>query len=235
MKCVYLLLLVALLAVPALSDQVIVGLSGPEDGAALIDMNQAWAVAWSQGRGFSSVHIFANLVDDSFGLAGGQAYLLNSIGYGTSTYNEIARAEFTADSFQSSWVDLFGEDLSLPVGTYFLVLAPLQFPDGNSDTRMLWNTTFSPAVTTDPDVWQGDITGDVQWYATQTFDPDYLPASTFNASQLTTDGNLLFEVTSVPEPSSMWLLLAGITMLACFRRRRRTGPGCSRCRRGAPG
>lgn len=224
MKCVYLLLIMVLLALPAFGDHMIVGLSGPVDGAQLIDANQAWAVAWTQGRGFASVHIFANLLDDSFGLAGGDAYLVNSIGVGTSIYNEFARTQFTADPFVSGWVELFA-DLTLPTGSYFLVLAPTLFPDGNSDTRMVWNTTSTPTVTTDPDAFRGDILGDVQWYATQTFDPDYLPASNFNVSDVTTDGNLLFAV-SVPEPSSMWLLLAGIAVVAGLRRRW-TGRGCS--------
>jgi hypothetical protein len=167
--------------------------------------------------------IRVNVRDDSFGALGGIAYLTDSIGMGTTqAANEQASQTFTADMFTNNWVTLFS-GLHLLQGTHYLFLAPILDQDGNSDTRMLWNTTQTPTVTTAPSVYRGDLTGNLQFYA-DTFDSTYLPASDFAIGETDgdgnpLDGNLLFDVT-VPEPSTLLLVSLAIPVCLGLRRRR---------------
>ena len=192
------------------------GLVGP----ALVNPGQAWAVAWVQDSEYWGVTIRANLRDGSFGLAGGIAYLTNSIGFGTSqAANERAVSQtFGADPFVDNWVTLFS-DLHLLPDAYYLILAPVLDVAGNSDTQMLWNTTETPVVFTKPGFTRGDLTGTEQFF-TNSFDPAYVPGSDFAISDLAADGNLIFEAFAAPEPSTLLLVLTAIPVCIRLRRRR---------------
>ena len=96
----------------------ILSVSGQIEGGFYgISASQAAATSWSQSATYADTGISALL---SNGPANGTAYLMSSIGPGTTPADEIARANFQFPS-STTMVVLF-DDLTLSPGTYYLVI-----------------------------------------------------------------------------------------------------------------
>lgn len=197
----------------------LVGVDGSSDGAQAISTTQTYAVGWQFNTAFSDLQIRANLRNDMVDespVPNFTAYLMSAIGTGASEYNQIDRYDGTLDPLADGWVTLF-DGLTLPVGTYYLVLATDQV-----NSSLGWNFSYYPTALYEalPSAWRGDGTG-YQWYGDPSgpADPLYPPSWAANVSNPDADGYLLFDV-STPEPSSIVLILFGLPVLVHLGRRR---------------
>jgi hypothetical protein len=215
MKNLVAVLILLLVGLPALAGTIIsVGTTDPGSvGALAVDSLDVLAVSWYQPAAQSSVRIRANFLD-SFGNGTFSAYLMNGIGpQADPLANELASTTFSASYFGPSPVVLF-DQLTLSAGFFYLVL-------GTTDLNSVggWAATTSPAVILAPGVLQGDGSG-IQFFASGgDVDSAYLPRSNFSPDDGLSYGQLMYDVT-VPEPSTLLLLLGGGLALAVFGRRR---------------
>jgi hypothetical protein len=132
-----------------------------------------------------------------------QAYLVNSLGAGTTIANQIAQTSYSGPAGPN--VVLFN-NLSLGVGTFFLVL------DAGTPTDS-WNRLLPFSVVT-----AGGVTRGVDFFSNQF--SAYAPASQFFVNpQTANEGALQYRIvgTPVPEPATGVLVASGIV---AFRRRR---------------
>jgi len=180
-----------------------------------------FVTAWSQAVSYTGVSISMPLADQSAGgpIGGveGTVYLMNQIGPGTTSANQVvAPLSVSGLTATSTPVTLFS-GLSLPPGSYYIVLIPTNaspmsmspegFNAGNSVTTGTSVTSLGVGV-------PATIAG-------------YPPASTVT---LGPPGNLYLSVTgtlapsqgAAPVPSSLLLALAGLAVVAgwWFVRRR---------------
>ena len=155
-------------------------LSGQEQSAILAIGGQAtWgigingrAVGWSLGRPQYNVTVAANLGNGG-GHAYFDAYLMRSVGPGTTGRDEVAYASLDLPYPFTGWVKLF-EGLELEAGEYWLVIAK---PRDRAHSSINW-------VAANPRTQR--LSCDVQYLGTRsyTFPSDaaaYLPASKFAA------------------------------------------------------
>jgi hypothetical protein len=169
----------------------VISVTGPVTGVTGLGPNQTLATSWIQSDAFANVSINATLGGlQGTGTANGIAYLMNSIGPSTTVANQIASAPFTStDVFTDT--NLFS-GLSLPAGTYYLVL--------HSENNAFWDNTSSPTTTAAPGVSANGV------YIANN-NNIYPPSDTF----VSDTRNFLFSVTgsAVPEPATSALLALG--------------------------
>jgi hypothetical protein len=178
----------------------------------------AFVTAWNQTIGYSGVSIVMPLEDNSaggpIGTVEGTVYLMNQIGPGTTTANQVAppvQVSGLTNAFTP--ITLF-TGLSLPPANYYVVLVPTNAspmsmsPDG---TNIGVVVTTGTAVTTLGVGVPAPLAG-------------YPPASTVT---LNTPGNLYLNVTGTvapalgPVPSSLLLALAGLAGIGLWFARRK--------------
>ena len=177
----------------------------------------AFVTAWNQTTGYSGVSIVMPLADLSSGgpIGGveGTVYLMNRIGPGTTTANQVAApVQISGLTNAFTPITLF-TGLTLPPGNYYVVLVPTNSspmsmsPDG---------TNVSVVVTTGTAVTTLGVGVPLTLAA-------YPPASTVT---LTTPGNLYLNVTGdvVPSPApipvssraSLGVMMAGLAGLGLY-------------------
>jgi hypothetical protein len=171
--------------------------------------------SWTETGSFSGVTVRAAIgsVDSSF--RSGTAYLTKAIGPGTTPTNQVVpQVSFTAPLVSSQFdpfplTTLF-TGLSLGPGTYYLVLAA-PFRD-QSFSDLGWRFEPSGFVTVAPGVSLGNYS------AANTFlsaVDSFAPASTF---LILSGGQAFFEVSNIPEPKSLTLMLIGFALIICKSR-----------------
>jgi hypothetical protein len=181
----------------------------------------AFVTAWNQTTGYSGVNIAMPLADLSAGgpIAGveGTVYLMNQIGPGTTTANEVAApVPISGLTGVFTPVTLF-TGLSLPPGNYYVVLVPTNVSPMSMSPE---GTDISVVVTTGTGVTTLGAGGPPTLAA-------YAPAST---SFLNLPGNLYLNVTGdvapsmTPAPSSLLLMLAGLACIGLWFARRKSAP-----------
>jgi len=233
MRKLHVVLILFLLGLPAWAGVVVISVDTPGGivTGGTVDSNDALAVAWSQPTTtLSSVDIYINF-QNLFGSGNTySAYLTDAIGVGTDpSFDQIAFNQFSGPD-QPGWVQVFSNLTLGPSLAYYLIIGT---SDGDSTGG--WSFSDGPAVvTTMPGITRGDVSG-VQFWASSGCDPydqtlsgclnaAYLPASSFSpvdADSAAQSGDLLFDV-EVPEPSTLWLLAAGVPWLVWLRRRATT-------------
>ena len=202
---------------PSHASTLIAEVSGDPIGAAGISAGNA--ISFTTTSLFTDVTISALLYSSTGDPGTGSAtvYLTDSIGAGTTTANEIARATLTdlPVLFSTSTPEVVFTGLTLPAGTYYVIEAS----DTGSAVGADWGEPEFPVETTAPGV---TIHTDL---IASSF-ASYSPASAFAAD--TGDG-FAFSITGspVPEPSTWAMMMLGFAGLghAGFRsaRARRLG------------
>jgi PEP-CTERM motif len=202
---------------PSHASTVIAEVSGIPIGAAGVSPGNA--ISFTTTSVFTDVTISALLYSSSGDPGTGSAtvYLTDSIGAGTTTANEIARATLTdlPVLFSTSTPEVVFTGLTLPAGTYYVIEAS----DTGSAVGADWGEPEFPVETTAP-----GVTIHTDLIANSL--ASYSPASAFGAD--TGDG-FAFSITGspVPEPSTWAMMMLGFASLgyAGFRsaRARRLG------------
>jgi len=196
--------------------ETIISVEGPSVGEPLgIGFNlQVLAVGWSQSTAFSAVNITAD-VAGFYPQVTVDAWLTTRIGPGTTALDQIAETSVLVSTDMQP-VNLFS-DLALGPGTYYLVLS--------ASTVGVWGGTEKASdavVTSAPGVTRDDRLLAANFYNGL---PDYLfpPDSTFQDFPTSFYGyNLVYDVTSAPEPSLFFLTCASL-IGAVMRTRFKTG------------
>src|ERR1017187_5354835 len=118
--------LLVTLTAASLNAVTIVATSGPDGGCLFANSGQALRVSWTSLQAYSNVSISVRLRTSSpSGAPPPQtsiAYLTSASGPGTTVAKQIATAVVTATSEAYQAYSLF-TGLTLPAGTYYLVLA----------------------------------------------------------------------------------------------------------------
>jgi PEP-CTERM motif len=202
---------------PSHASTLIAEVSGDPIGAAGISAGNA--ISFTTTSLFTDVTISALLYSSTGDPGTGSAtvYLTDSIGAGTTTANEIARATLTdlPVLFSTSTPEVVFTGLTLPAGTYYVIEAS----DTGSAVGADWGEPEFPVETTAP-----GVTIHTDLIASSL--ASYSPASAFAAD--TGDG-FAFSITGspVPEPSTWAMMMLGFAGLgyAGFRsaRARRLG------------
>ena len=133
--------------------------------------SQVLVSSWSSLNAYSDVKVSAELgtFDPT---TTGTAFLMNMIGPGTTTANQIATANYTVSSPNSTLIPLFSR-LDLLSGSYYLVLA------GPTNGNVFWRQTFNDAtITTAPSVALTDF-GFAHTAGTGVVNFGYFPSSEF--------------------------------------------------------
>lgn len=182
----------------------IVSVSSPLPGGSYPGLGVVAASSWSSSRTYTDVAIAAVLRG---GVAQqGTAYLMTQVGPGTTSASEIARSSFLSPSADSP-VTLFA-GLTLPAGTYYLVLA--------GGGRWL-DALHSRTVVLDDGVTRNN---DLIAFGSQSA---YAPASAFLANAgILGEPFFQYSVTTVPEPATVKIVGSCLLALTCifgFRRR----------------
>jgi hypothetical protein len=171
--------------------------------------------AWTQGAVYTNVTIRMPLEDNSSGgpIAGveGTVYLMNQIGPGTTTANQVAPPIVISGLSDAFTPRTLFTGLTLPAGNYYVVLVP-----ANAQPASLSPAGFSnPVVTTGPSVISLGGAGTLSLAA-------YPPASSFGF-----EGTLAITVTSdpiapppTPAPSSLILTLTAMGGLGIYQGRK---------------
>jgi PEP-CTERM motif-containing protein len=150
------------------------------------------------------------------GLGGSQivsAWITNQIGPGTTAANVLEMTTFAGpigDAVESPFIGL-----TLPAGTYFVVLSTIGQPNETG-----WDYTETPTVITGPgDTYGGTFLGpDVPELGS--FAPSY---SFISAASSTPLIDFKFSVTNVPEPATLVLLGLAFAGMGFARRRKLKG------------
>jgi hypothetical protein len=197
--------------------ELIFSLGNPENsccGSLGGQYQQIEVVGWTDSAAETEVSIA--IVDGSFGAGASiTAYLMNQIGPGTTVANQIATTTFTPTTAPET--DTLFTNLSLPAGTYYLVVT------GNSSNNQGWaanntsdtleeGSTVTSAYTGVVNVIPGNSHGTPNAYA---------PASSFynTTSEITEFGESIL-VSTAPEPTTLALVGISLFALGAFSRRR---------------
>jgi len=196
-------------ALPAVADT-IYQTAGTESVQYAINTSEAIAISWTSTVGYSNVSIGVSLSDglntDTDVFEAGEAFLLDSIGSGTT---EAAVLAYTTFNFPHGPQDqqLFAGVILNP-GTYYLLL------DSSSSVGGGWQATDTPdglTVTTAPGVASN---GDFYSLAVnQTFAPD----STFMSGLVYEPLLNVTGTLTTPEPPSGVLLITSFLALCVLR------------------
>jgi hypothetical protein len=169
--------------------------------------NHIYLVAlWTQTIEYSNVDI-AFRGNGVSSIATGTAYLTTRMGSGTTAADQVALRSFNAPGAPSSWISLFS-GLTLPANSYYLMIfadpgSVIAWDATSPDTA---TTTLGAGVTLTPSfLYHGSVISGA--YA------PYPPA---------TDGfgfqdNLLINVTSIPEPSTLAFMAGALAALVLWR------------------
>lgn len=175
------------------------------------------AATWTQTATYSGVTIGANLATNGISPGNGTAYLMNLLGPGATSGNEVA-APFSIVNLSTSCCTLntmtpLFSGLTLGPGTYYLLIDPA--------TTLYWDLTGPPAQTLGSGVTQGS---DVALSGSR--DPGFPPDSPYASTAY----NVIFSVTgtlvtdsppSTPEPSTIVMFLSGLAGMGFALRKRR--------------
>jgi hypothetical protein len=169
--------------------------------------NHIYLVAsWTQTIEYSNVDIAfrGNGVSST---ATGTAYLTTRMGSGTTAADQVALRSFNAPSPPSSWISLFS-GLTLPANSYYLMI----FADPGS--VIAWDATSPDTATT-------TLGAGVTLTPSFLYD-GLLLSGAYAPYPPATDGfgfqdNLLINVTSIPEPSTLTFMAGAVAGLALWR------------------
>ena len=191
-----------LLFTAAVEADTILQVSGPNNFFAEAENEPGSAslgvVSWNQAIGYDGVSISFQGTGIS-SPAAGTAYLMTSMGPGTTIADQIATTPFSELPGQSSTISLFS-GLDLPAGPYYLMI----FADLGS--QLEWDaadypdaaTTLGQGVSLTFPAADGEILGGLTPYA------PYPPATDFLVGF---QDDLLVDVTSTPEPGTLSMLV----------------------------
>lgn len=197
------------------ADTIVVSVPGPLNaGGYGILASGAAASSWSSTLTYTGVSIATMLAGTPLGPVPGTAYLTTRIGPGTTTANEIARANVLFPT-PTGLVTLFS-NLTLPPNTYYLVLGS-SVPEGKQG---LWldaytcDASFTMCVPPTVTVGAGVSRNEDYLAPGGTIDA-YTPASVFHqGGGIRGDPFLDYKVfvpgSSIPEPSAWSLLSIGL-------------------------
>lgn len=198
-------LTLAVAAVPATAGVLIS--TTPAGNALCCDPEVAYE-SWTQSITYTDVVIQANLFAVSAAAAAtGDAYLMNQVGPGTTTANEITSPFHISISNPTSAAVTLFSGLTLGPGDYFLVI-------GNA-SGLYWDSgsSFPPSVTLGTGVSQSALPYGLA------VDPPYPPATTFvpksNLAIFSVTGN----ISATPEPATCVMALVALSGLMLLRRR----------------
>ena len=157
-------------------QKAILGIGG--EGAWGVGINGR-AVGWSLSQPHNNVSVSANLGNGG-GHAYFDAYLVRSVGPGTTRGDEVARTSLDLPYPFADWVTLF-EGLELEAGEYWLVIAK---PRDRAHSSINWFATDRMTL-------RGSC--DIQYLGTKSYTlpsdaATYLPASKFAATDLMSYG-----------------------------------------------
>jgi len=207
--CHFLLLFVAF--VGEINAGTILNVAGPNNWpispAANEPDNHIYLVAsWTQTIEYSSVDI-AFRGNGISSTATGMAYLTTRMGNGTTAADQVALTSFNAPGAPSSWISLFS-GLALPANSYYLMI----FADPGS--VIAWDATDPSTATT-------SLGTGVTLTASLLYD-GLLLSGAYAPYPPATDGfgfqdNLIINVTSVPEPSTLAFMAGALAGLVLWR------------------
>lgn len=201
-----LLLLTLQLGVVTAQADPIMSVTGPNTGNLALYPGQALGISFSLTSGWTNVDIIADLLGSN--ALTGFAYLTTQVGPGTTPSDEVASGSFFLPMPQGP-VSIFS-GLTLDAGTYFLTLS-------NTGSGG-WVGTNIPTFSAGP-----GVTRNTDYYAGNP-GPDplaYTPASQFFFISGPYYGILDIKGTPVPEPSSIFMIGAGLAALATAAWRKR--------------
>jgi hypothetical protein len=159
--------------------------------------NHTFLVAsWKQAIGYNGVNI-SFLGNGVFSTASGTAYLTTNMGSGTTVADEIASTNFSTLVGPPSPISLFS-DLTLPASSYYLMIF------AGPGSQIAWAATNSPTTTLGTGVSLNFSAADGENLAALLHYASYPPATDpiFGFQD-----NLLVDVTSVPEPGTLSMLV----------------------------
>lgn len=165
---------------------------------------------WNQTTGYAGVDITMPL--ESLGsLSGvqGTVYLMNQVGPGTTSANEVAAPVLVMGLTNSFEPVLLFSGLTLGAGNYYIVLVPTTADSSlTSEGTSFPTDIFGSGIT---DLGSGQTGAAAAAFPPATSVSTSLPSNFF----ITVTGN----ASAVPEPTAFSLTVAGIGALALWRRR----------------
>jgi hypothetical protein len=188
----------------------IYSVTGPNSGISYsVDAIDYVAISWTQTSTYTNVSISAGLA----GSGSGDAFLMTSIGLGTTTASQIATSPIVFPG-SPTVVGIFS-GLTLSPGTYYLLFsgAVTNQPSG-------WEVTFSPTIVLD-----SGVTRAVGTYFTDLPPVPYPPNSTYTYFPHDDAGYSLIDVSGtllpIPEPGTWPIVGAALTSLMWCRSKKR--------------
>lgn len=210
------LLLLLILGAPAFGTSILMVGTNDEQTVAgfTVDPDNVLAVGWQiTDRTFFNVTVSIRAFPN-FGGGTYNAFLTDAIGNGVSTWNEWQASVPFSVQWDSVWIPLW-QNITLIPGMYYLTVADAGL--GTYDAWAVSNNQYT-TVSALSGVTRGDGTAVQYWAGLGSIDP-YAPASAFGPLDPVDWGDMMFDVTVVPEPATITLLGAALCALAILRRR----------------